>query len=80
VDPKLERQFCGPRKERAAQLQDQMEFALEEFEATATEDEIAAVLTVAKSTTVAVFVRKRPLARATVPDHLPRERESHCLA
>ena len=71
---KLERQLYGPRKERAAHLQDQMEFALEELEATATEDEIAAELAVAKSTTVAAFVRKRPEARTTFPDHLPRER------
>jgi transposase len=42
--------------------------------ATATEDEIAAELAVAKSTTVAAFVRKRPEARTTFPDHLPRER------
>src|SRR5580692_2097341 len=36
---KLERQIYGPRKERSAQLQDQMELALEEQEASATEDE-----------------------------------------
>jgi transposase len=71
---KLERQLYGPRKERGAQLQEQMEFALEELEATATEDEIAAELAVAKTTTVAEFVRKRPDARTTFPDHLPRER------
>jgi transposase len=71
---KLDRQLYGPRKERAAHLQDQMEFALEELEATATEDEIAAELAVAKSTTVGAFVRKRPEARTAFPDHLPRER------
>jgi transposase len=71
---KLERQLYGPRKERSAQLQDQMEFELEELEASATEDEIAAELAIAKTTTVAGFVRKRPEARATFPDHLPRER------
>jgi hypothetical protein len=71
---KLERQLYGPRKERGAQLQDQMEFALEELEATATEDEIAAELAVAKTTTVAGFARKRPQARTTFPDHLPGER------
>lgn len=71
---KLERQLYGPRKERSAQFQDQMEFELEELEASATEDEIAAELAIAKTTTVAGFVRKRPEARTTFPDHLPRER------
>ena len=71
---KLERQLYGPRKERSAQLQDQMEFELEELEASATEDEIAAELAVVKTTTVAGFVRKRPEPRTTFPDHLPRER------
>jgi len=71
---KLERQLYGPRKERSAQLQDQMEFELEELEASATEDEIAAELAVAKTTSVAGFVRKRPQPRTTFPDHLPRER------
>jgi transposase len=47
---KLERQVYGPRKERSAQLQDQMELELEEHEASATQDEIAAELAVAKTT------------------------------
>ena len=67
---KLERQIYGPRKERSAQLQDQMELALEEQEASATEDEIAAEIAVAKTTTVAGFVRKRPQPRTTFPDQL----------
>ncbi|MDP1874812.1 IS66 family transposase [Phenylobacterium sp.] len=71
---KLERQVYGSRKERGAQLQDQMELELEEREASATEDEIAAEIAVAKTTTVAGFVRKRPQPRTTFPDHLPRER------
>ena len=71
---KLERQIYGPRKERSVQLQDQMELELEEHEASATEDEIAAEIAVAKTTTVAGFVRKRPQPRTTFPDHLPRER------
>lgn len=71
---KLERQVYGPRKERSAQLQDQMELELEEHEASATEDEIAAEIALAKTTTVAGFVRKRPQPRTTFPDHLPRER------
>jgi transposase len=71
---KLERQVYGPRKERSAQLQDQMELELEEHEASATQDEIAAELAVAKTTTVAGFVRNRPQSRTSFPDHLPRER------
>lgn len=71
---KLERQVYGARKERGAQLQGQMELELEEHEATATEDEIAAEIALARTTTVAGFVRKRPQSRATFPDHLPRER------
>jgi transposase len=71
---KLERQIYGPRKERSAQLQDQMELKLEEHEASATEDEIAAEIAVAKTTTVTGFVRTRPQPRTTFPDHLPRQR------
>ena len=71
---KLERQIYGPSKERSAQLQDQMELELEELEASATEDELAAEIAVAKTTTVAGFERKRPQPRTSFPDHLPRER------
>ena len=71
---KLERQIYGPRSERCARLIDQMELELEELEASATEDEIAAEMAVAKTTTVAGFTRKRPTERNTFPDHLPRER------
>jgi transposase len=46
---------------------------LEELEAGAAEDELAAETAVAKTTTVAGFTRKRP-ERNTFPDHLPRER------
>jgi transposase len=71
---KLERQIYGPHAERSARLMDQMELTFEESEASATEDEIAAELAVAKTTTVAGFTRKRPAERNTFPDHLPRER------
>jgi len=71
---KLERQIYGPRSERSARLIDQMELQLEEAEAAATEDEIAAEAAVAKTTTVASFTRKRPVERNTFPEHLPRER------
>jgi len=71
---KLERQVYGPRKERHAQLIDQMTLALEELDASATEDEIAAEIALAKTTQVAGFTRTRPEARTSFPEHLPRER------
>jgi transposase len=70
---KLERQVYGQRSERSARLIDQLSLALEEGEAGATEDELAAEAAVAKTTNVAGFTRKRP-ERNTFPDHLPRER------
>ena len=70
---KLKRQIFGPRSERTARLLDQMELQLEELEASATEDELAAERAAAKTTTVAGFSRKRP-SRKPFPEHLPRER------
>ena len=70
---KLKRQIYGPRSERTARLLDQMELELEDLEATATEDEIAAEQAAAKTTNVAAFTRKRP-SRQPFPEHLPRER------
>ena len=68
---KLRRDHYGHSAERRARLIDQMEMQLEELEAAATEDEIAAGK--AKTTAVAGFERRRP-ARKPFPDHLPRER------
>jgi transposase len=70
---KLERQIYGPRSERSARLIKQMELQLEEAEAAATEDELAAEQAVA-TTNVAGFTRRRPIERNTFPDHLPRDR------
>src|SRR5665648_237936 len=70
---KLMRQLYGPRSERTSRLLDQIELQFEELESSATEDEIAAEMAVAKTTTVAGFTRKRP-ARKPFPEHLPRER------
>jgi transposase len=70
---KLKRQLYGSRSERASRLLDQAELQFEELESSATEDEIAAEMAVAKATTVAGFTRKRP-ARKPFPAHLPRER------
>ena len=70
---KLNRDRYGPRSERTARLLDQLELQLEELEATATEDELAAEMAAIKTTTVASFTRKRP-SRKPFPEHLPRER------
>ncbi|HET8728348.1 MAG TPA: IS66 family transposase [Alphaproteobacteria bacterium] len=69
---KLRRALYGQRSERKARLLDQLELQLEELEATASEDELAAERA-AKTAAVAAFTRKRP-ARRPFPDHLPRER------
>ena len=69
---RLRREQYGHSSERRARLIDQMELQLEELEAAATEDEIAAEM-VAKTAPVAAFERRRP-ARKPFPDHLPRER------
>lgn len=68
---KLRRDQYGHSSERRARLIDQMEMQIEELEAAATEDEIAAGK--AKTTAVAGFERRRPV-RKPFPDHLPRER------
>ncbi len=70
---KLQRDRFGPRSERTARLLDQMELQLEELEATATEDELAAEKAAAKTANVTAFTRKKP-SRRPFPDHLPRER------
>src|ERR1700712_1930639 len=63
---RLERQLYGPRSERSSRLIEQMALQFEELEASATEDELAAEMAVAKVTTVAGFTRKRP-ERNTFP-------------
>ena len=70
---KLRRELYGQRSERKARLINQLELQLEELEADATEDELAAEQAAAKTTTVKAFTRKRP-ARKPFPEHLPRER------
>jgi transposase len=70
---KLKRHIFGPRSERTARLLNQLELQLEDLEASATEDEIAAEQAAAKTTAVAGFTRKRP-SRKPFPEHLPRER------
>jgi transposase len=70
---KLRRELYGSRSERKARLLEQMELQLEDLEAAATEDELAAEKTAARTQTVPSFQRKRP-SRKPFPDHLPRER------
>src|SRR5467141_2184864 len=70
---KLRRELYGSRSERKARLLAQMELQLEDLEAAATEDELAAEKAAAKTQTVKLFQRKRP-SRKPFPEHLPRER------
>jgi transposase len=70
---KLQRQLFGPHAERTRRLLDQLELQLEELEASASEDEIAAEFAAAKTQSVAAFTRQRP-SRRPFPEHLPRER------
>jgi transposase len=70
---KMKRERFGQRSERGARLLDQMELQLEELVASATEDELAAELSAARTTNVKSFLRKKP-SRKPFPEHLPRER------
>ena len=54
-------------------LLDQLELALDELTASATEDELAAEKAAAGTTEVKGFVRRKPSHKA-FPEHLPRER------
>ena len=70
---KLRRELYGQRSERKARLLDQMEFELEELEASATEDELEAEMAAAETTEVKAFTRRKP-SKKPFPEHLPRER------
>jgi transposase len=73
---KMRREIYGPRSERKARLLDQMELELEELEASAAEDDLAAEQAAASAddkTPVRAFRRKKP-SRKPFPAHLPRER------
>jgi transposase len=70
---KLKREQYGPSAERTRRLLAQMEFELEDFEADAVEDDLAAETAAAKATNVTAFERKKPV-RKPFPAHLPRER------
>jgi transposase len=70
---KLRRTLYGARSERTARILEQLELQLEELEASATEDELAAAETVDRTQTVRSFQRKRPV-RKPFPDDIQRER------
>jgi transposase len=70
---KLRRELYGSRSERKARLLEQMELQLEDLEASATEDELAAEAAAARTQTVKSFQRQRP-SRKPFPAHLPRQR------
>ena len=72
---KLRRDKYGISSERRARLIDQLELQLEELQAAATEDALAAdqAATADKTSTVRAFTRRKPV-RKPFPDHLPRER------
>lgn len=70
---KLRRTLYGTRSERSARLLDQLELELEELEAAATEDELAAEKAAGKTQTVRSFERRRPVRQA-FSDDIVRER------
>lgn len=70
---KLRRDKYGISSERRARLIDQLELQLEELEAAATEDALAAEQAAEKASTVRAFTRRHPV-RKPFPEHLPRER------
>jgi transposase len=70
---KLRRELYGSRSERKARLLEQMELQLEDLEAAATEDELAAEKAAARTRAVKAFERRHPV-RKPFPAHLPRER------
>ncbi|MFG1289818.1 IS66 family transposase [Xanthobacter versatilis] len=70
---KLRRELYGQRSERTVRLIDQMELQLEELEARASEDEIAAQESARLASLPVPAPRRRPV-RKPFPEHLPRER------
>ena len=71
---KLRRDKYGISSERRVRLIDQLELQLEELEAAATEDALAAEQAASGTdATVCAFTRRKPLRKA-FPAHLPRER------
>jgi hypothetical protein len=70
----MKRELYGSRSERGRKLLDQMELALEELEATASQDEIAAEMAVGIGGMIIPAPTRRKPVRKPFPEHLPRER------
>jgi hypothetical protein len=70
---KLQHQIYGQRSERKARLLEQLELELEELEAQASADELAAEQSPVQTIEVQGFTRQKP-SRKPFPAHLPRER------
>jgi transposase len=70
---KLKRELYGTRSERTARLIDQMELELEEMEASASQDALAAAAKSAGTAFVPAHTRRKPVKKP-FPEHLPRER------
>jgi transposase len=70
---KMKRERFGQSAERGRKLLDQLELQLEELQASAAEDEVAASPAAPEPTTVRGVSRRKPM-RAPLPAHLPRER------
>ena len=70
---KLRRALYGQRSERKERLLDQLELALDDLTADASEDDLAAEKAAAATSEVKGFVRRKPV-RKPFPEHLPRER------
>ncbi|MDE0049460.1 MAG: IS66 family transposase, partial [Rhodospirillales bacterium] len=70
---KLRRALYGQRSERKERLLDQLELALDDLTADASEDDLAAEKATAATTEVKGFVRRKS-GRKPFPEHLPRER------
>ncbi|MEQ1867169.1 MAG: IS66 family transposase [Micropepsaceae bacterium] len=76
VIEKMRRELYGSRSERGRKLLDQMELELEDLEASAAQDEIAAEMAgraAGGTTLVPAHARAKPVRKA-FPEHLPRER------
>jgi transposase len=76
VIEKMRRELYGSRSERGRKLLDQMELELEDLEASAAQDEIAAEMArraAGATTLVPAHARAKPVRKA-FPAHLPRER------
>ena len=76
VIEKMRRELYGSRSERGRKLLDQMELELEDLEASAAQDEIAAEMAgraAGATTIVPAHTRAKPVRKA-FPEHLPRER------